>query len=79
MAVDHFHRLSDLQVPDQDLSQSGRIVELGGAVRRLQCLNQYCDHVLSLELDCFWLLLATQQTVISADIHCEIRKACTEV
>lgn len=26
VAVDHFHRLSDLQVPDQDLTQSGRIV-----------------------------------------------------
>lgn len=26
VAVDHFYRLSDLQVPDQDLTQSGRIV-----------------------------------------------------
>lgn len=28
VAVDHFHRLSDLQVPDQDLTQSGRIVRV---------------------------------------------------
>lgn len=26
VAVDHLHWLADLQVPDQDLSQSGRIV-----------------------------------------------------
>lgn len=28
VAVNHFHRLSDLQVPDQDLTQSERIVQL---------------------------------------------------
>lgn len=39
VAVDHLHRLSDLQIPDQDLSRPARIMWVEGLQSRWLCLE----------------------------------------
>lgn len=42
VAVNHFHRLSDLQIPDQDLSRPARIMQVEGALKPMIGFGRVC-------------------------------------